>query len=286
MRTVVRFKPDLRREIAPFYATPPAPRDYKAFRQENACDSSRHRARRRSGQRQGIANTHAARIPALDLPEETDMPLRFFSLALCACLYGASLQATAADATPPKPGRERQVECMNHFRENAQALSGTPFVNHCQRSSMPVAELAASLVAAKSAAAPAADPAKGADSLYRDCERSAWGRHFACDCVRDAYTEASAAHPGEAAMKLQERAMAGCVSREKTLANVKAECLRDPMWSHPDKPEQWCACEAEETHKALLAEPGLVLDSSGNRQLIQQRKRACQSVLPFSPFGT
>ena len=214
------------------------------------------------------------------------MPVRFLSFTLCACLCAAALQAAAADAMPPKPSRERQVECSNYFREHVQVLSGTPFVNNCLRSGEPAPEIAARLAATKPAAAPGADPANAAASLYRDCERSAWGRHFACDCVRDAYTRASTVHPGEAGLKLQERALAGCVSKEKTLANVKAECLRDPMWAHPDKPQEWCACEAGETHRILLAEPTLVLDSRGNQRLIQQRKKACQGVLPFSPFAT
>ncbi|MCM2311616.1 MAG: hypothetical protein NDI84_09440 [Steroidobacteraceae bacterium] len=169
---------------------------------------------------------------------------------------------------------------MNYFKEHLQQVSGTPFVKQCLASSESIPALAARLQATKSPQAPAAAaPAAGdvAAALQRDCERSYWGKHFACECMRDSYVQARAEYPGEPDFKLQERIAGGCLSEDKIRQNVTAECLRSPMVAGPHDPKTHCGCEAAQTYEILKAEPTLVFDSGSNQQLLQRRGRACST---------
>lgn len=137
-------------------------------------------------------------------------------------LAGLGQPSDAGSApTASRPGKERQIECMNYYRDHLQEVSGTPFVNDCLRSSEPASAVAARLRSVGKQAGPVTDVA---------------------------------------------RAAAGCVSKEKIEKYVTAECLRDQAGLVVEKKNSSCAGEAGETYTALLAEPGLVFDSSGNRK--------------------
>lgn len=176
------------------------------------------------------------------------------------------------------PDQQRRADCMNYFKDHLQQVSGTPFVKECLASAESIPALATRLQAARSPQVPAAAvPAAGdaAAALQRDCERSYWGKHFTCECMRDSYVQARAAYPGEPDFKLRARIAGGCLSEGKIRQNVKAECLRNPMMVVPQDAEALCGCEAAQTYEILRAEPTLVFDSAGHQQLLQQRGRAC-----------